>query len=123
MNCSATIRNPPTINTSFGGSPDACKRAAQLADDVDLRLRAPRRFWTQLAARDASRPLRDTRLPEAGTVLRRDYQGRAIEVTVLADGFVHEGRAYRSLSAIAYAITGTRWNGLLFFGLIQRGSK
>ena len=38
-------------------------------------------------------------------------------VTVLADGFDYEGRPYKSLSAIARAITGTRWNGWLFFGL------
>jgi hypothetical protein len=43
-------------------------------------------------------------------------------VTVLPDGFEFEGRPYRSLSAIARAITGTRWNGWIFFGLkSQRG--
>jgi hypothetical protein len=42
-------------------------------------------------------------------------------VTVLADGFEFEGRPYRSLSAIARAITGTRWNGWTFFGLRGRG--
>ena len=101
----------------------ARQRAAQLAEDVDLRLRAPRRFWSQLAARDASRPERDSRLPPVGTVLRRNYQGRAIEVTVLQDGFAHDGRTYGSLSAVAHAVTGTRWNGLLFFGLIQRNGR
>src|SRR5258708_10617022 len=63
----------------------ARERAAQLAEDVDLRLRAPRRFWNQLAARDASRPERDPRLPAMGTVLTRSYQGRSIAVTVLED--------------------------------------
>jgi hypothetical protein len=38
-------------------------------------------------------------------------------VTVLEDGFEHEGRTYRSLSAVARAATGTRWDGLLFFRL------
>jgi hypothetical protein len=38
-------------------------------------------------------------------------------VTVLTDGFEHDGARYRSLSAIAKAVTGTQWNGLLFFGL------
>ena len=43
-------------------------------------------------------------------------------VTVLADGYEWEGRPYRSLSAIARAITGTRWNGLVFFGLKSQRS-
>ena len=60
--------------------------------------------------------------PIAGTRLVREYQGVQHTVTVLADGFEYEGRPYRSLSAIARAITGTRWNGWSFFGLkTQRG--
>ncbi len=43
-------------------------------------------------------------------------------VTVLTDGFEWQGRPYQSLSAIARAITGTRWNGLVFFGLQEPGS-
>ncbi len=101
----------------------ARERAAQLAEDVDLRLRAPRRFWSQLAARDASRPERDPRLPAIGTVLRRSYQGRTVGVTVLEDGFAHDGRTYGPPSAIAHSVTGTRWNGLLFFGLVRRAGR
>ncbi|MEO1610665.1 MAG: DUF2924 domain-containing protein, partial [Pseudomonadota bacterium] len=41
-------------------------------------------------------------------------------VTVTADGFEWQGRPYKSLSAIARAITGTRWNGFIFFGLKSR---
>jgi hypothetical protein len=52
-----------------------------------------------------------------GAVFRRVWQGRMIEATVEADGFRFEGRSYRSLSAIAEAATGTRWNGPRFFGL------
>ncbi|WP_149539330.1 DUF2924 domain-containing protein [Siccirubricoccus phaeus] len=60
--------------------------------------------------------------PIAGTRLVREYQGIQHTVTVLADGFEYEGRPYRSLSAIARHITGTRWNGWSFFGLkSQRG--
>jgi hypothetical protein len=55
--------------------------------------------------------------PVAGTRLIRDYQGVEHTVTVLTDGFEWQGRPYKSLSAIARAITGTRWNGLVFFGL------
>jgi hypothetical protein len=42
-------------------------------------------------------------------------------VTALADGFEWQGRRYQSLSAVARAITGTRWNGPLFFGLRKHG--
>ncbi len=59
--------------------------------------------------------------PVAGTQLIREWRGIEQKVTVLADGFEWEGRRYKSLSAVARAITGTRWNGPLFFGL--RGSK
>jgi hypothetical protein len=60
--------------------------------------------------------------PTVGTRLIREYQGFAYTVTVLQDGFEYEGRPYRSLSAIARAITGTRWNGWTFFGLRGRGN-
>ncbi|MBX6323375.1 MAG: DUF2924 domain-containing protein [Rhodospirillaceae bacterium] len=55
--------------------------------------------------------------PIAGTRLIREWQGVEHCVTVLDEGFEYRGRLYRSLSAIARAITGTRWNGLVFFGL------
>ena len=58
--------------------------------------------------------------PIAGTQLVREYQGVAHTVTVLRDGYEFEGRCYQSLSAIARAITGTRWNGWLFFGIRNR---
>ncbi len=61
--------------------------------------------------------------PIAGTKLIREWQGIEQTVTVLADGYEWQGRPYRSLSAVARAITGTRWNGWVFFGLkSQRGS-
>jgi len=49
--------------------------------------------------------------------LLREWQGVEQIVTVTADGFEWQGRPYKSLSAIARAITGTRWNGWVFFGL------
>jgi len=55
-----------------------------------------------------------------GTRLIRYHQGAERTVTVMADGYEWQGRPYKSLSAIARAITGTRWNGLLFFGLKNR---
>ncbi len=60
--------------------------------------------------------------PLAGTRLVREHAGVEHAVTLLVNGFEWEGRPYRSLSAIARAITGTRWNGWTFFGLkSQRG--
>ncbi len=58
--------------------------------------------------------------PMAGTRLIREYQGIEHCATVLQDGYEWQGRPYKSLSAIARAITGTRWNGLVFFGLKNR---
>ena len=55
--------------------------------------------------------------PVTGTRLMRNYQGIEHTVTVLADGYEWQGRPFQSLSAIARAITGTRWNGWAFFGL------
>lgn len=52
-----------------------------------------------------------------GAVLRRSWNGRMIEVIVEADGFRFNGKLHPSLSAIASAVTGTRWNGPRFFGL------
>ncbi len=68
------------------------------------------------------RRIRADERPIAGTRLIREYQGVEQTVTVLADGFEWEGRPYRSLSAIARHITGTRWNGWTFFGLKGRPS-
>ena len=55
--------------------------------------------------------------PIAGTRLIREYQGVEHCATVRDEDFEYQGRPYKSLSAIARAITGTRWNGLTFFGL------
>jgi hypothetical protein len=98
----------------------ARQRAAQLAQDTDLRLRAPRRFWKLLDGTEdgaSPRAYRDSRIPVVGTVLKRAYQGGEIIVTVLEQGFEYDGRKFQSLSAIAQHVTGTRWNGYLFFGL------
>lgn len=58
-----------------------------------------------------------------GAVLSRDWQGETIKVVVEADGFRCRGKLYKSLSALASEITGTRWNGTRFFKLdqIERG--
>ena len=90
----------------------ALGRVDELAENAPIRHRPPRE-WTPPAASP-----RDPRLPPPGTVLRREYGDGVHEVTVLDEGgFDYRGQRHRSLSAVATAITGTRWNGYLFFGL------
>ena len=59
---------------------------------------------------------RNQELPP-GAILTREWNGRDHRVMVLADGFAFEGKTYDSLSKVAFAITGTKWNGPRFFGL------
>lgn len=71
------------------------------------------------------KPSRRSRLranrPIAGTRLIRAWKGVEHCVTVRTDDFEYQGRPYKSLSAIAKLITGTQWNGLVFFGLKNQG--
>lgn len=69
------------------------------------------------------RRIRGDDKPIAGTRLIREWQGVEHSVTVLNDGYEWQGRPYQSLSAIARAITGTRWNGWVFFGLKNRRGR
>lgn len=64
----------------------------------------------------------DRRLPMSGTLLTRTYKGRAIRVQVTEAGFEYDGEVYRSLSAIAKAVTGAHWNGYPFFNLPKAGA-
>jgi hypothetical protein len=101
----------------------ARRRAMELANDADLRMTPPRERksapqteeLTVAAAAGATSPM----LP--GTALKREYKGQTIRVMVLADGFEYLGERYKSLSAVAKAVTGQHWNGRLFFGLRQNG--
>ncbi len=65
----------------------------------------------------------DPRLPPPGTYLEREYKGRRIIVKILVNGFEFDGENYRSLSAIAQEVTGTKWNGFLFFNLVSMEDK
>lgn len=77
----------------------------------------------QFADRNITRRrIRDDVMPIAGTRLLREWQGVEYIVTVMTEGYEWQGRPYRSLSAVARAITGTRWNGLVFFGLKSQRS-
>jgi hypothetical protein len=75
------------------------------------------------AARSHEKRERDSRLPAPGTVLERDHDGKTVRVKVLEDGFEFRGKTYRSLSGIAREVTGTPWNGLLFFHLIPYAKR
>jgi hypothetical protein len=107
----------------------ARRRALEIANDADLRIRAPKTLGApdkNAACRTVVTPIdgkRDCRLPKPGTLLTREFKGQTFVVTTLADGFEYEGRKYKSLSAIATKITGTRWNGFLFFGLNGGGQR
>jgi hypothetical protein len=105
-------------NDEGGLSERALRRAEELAKDSDLRLVAPRRTVTR-----PFRPSHDRRLPMPGTMLTREYRGQTVAVTVLDSGFEHAGQVYRSLTAVAKAITGSHWNGYGFFGILQKGGK
>jgi hypothetical protein len=71
----------------------------------------------------ASVARRDPRLPAPGTVLRRTHEGVEHQVVVLDVGFRYRDETFTNLSHIARLITGTSWNGYLFFGLKQRTTK
>ncbi|MGE3779010.1 MAG: DUF2924 domain-containing protein [Pirellulaceae bacterium] len=99
----------------------ARRRAAELANDADIRRTPPKTM--SLPAKSgptikADMPAAaDSRLPTAGTAIIRKYKGRTLQVVVLPDGFEYGGTRYKSLSAIAKAITGSHCNGYRFFKL------
>ncbi len=99
----------------------ARRRARELANDADLRIRPPlppkeveQNGGTTTSSLHVSA---DDRLPMPGTLLKRDYKGKTIQVRVLPKGFDFEGEIYRSLSGVARRVTGAHWNGFHFFGL------
>ncbi len=98
-----------------GLSERARARIEELAADAPVRWRKRKE-----TAHIQRVPRRDPRLPEPGTVLTRDYKGTQYRVTIQPDGFEYDDQRYRSLSSIARQITGTNWNGFLFFGLTRR---
>ena len=96
---------------AYGGlKPDTVRRLEKLGEEMD---------GGRIDVR--KRPANDR--PISGTRLIRDYQGVEHCVTVRDNDFEYQGRPYKSLSAIARAITGTQWNGVVFFGLRSSGRK
>jgi hypothetical protein len=110
-----------------GGLPESARQhALVIARDSELRVRigdnvARRRKGIPLdrAATTAIAPDHDARLPLPGSLLMKDFKNRTIVVRVLDNGFEYDGRRFSSLSAIAHEITGTKWNGYLFFGIAK----
>lgn len=109
-------------NCEGGLSAKAKARAAYLGSGAQIRSKPPREFHEKAAAK-ADLCGRDPRLPPPGTVLEREYEGKLHRVVVLTIGFEYQGKRYRSLSAIAREVTGTSWNGFLWFGLEKRNLK
>lgn len=113
----------------YGGlSERALARARELANFADLRLMAPRQPRTAANAGDGTKAAQAKATPSItflpGTMLTREYKGRTTRVIAMDDGFECEGKRYKSLTAIAKAITGKHWNGFHFFGLRQKaGAK
>jgi hypothetical protein len=113
-----------------GLSERARRRALEIANDADLRIRVPKaKFGSDVTldpelsvSRKVASAL-DPRLPPPGTYLEREYKGRLVIAKVLVDGFEFDGEIYRSLSAIAHEATGTKWNGFLFFNLTSTEEK
>jgi len=97
----------------------ARQRAADLANDADLRLLPPRPPNSKTANLPPT-PQSDGRLPLPGTILTRAYKGATLHVRVLNHGFEYDGALYPSLSAVANAITGSHCNGFLFFRLTHK---
>jgi hypothetical protein len=107
-----------------GGLTDAVKaRIVELAPATFIRSQLPPGFRpdkTVVPTSSGSIPRRDPRLPASGSTIARRYKGDDFRITVLDDGFEWNGRRFNSLSEVALAVTGSKWNGWLFFGLTKR---
>jgi hypothetical protein len=106
----------------------ARRRAAELANDADLRLSPPKVKAAPAAGAVAAAQRTvmgtlvdraDDRLPLPGTILTREYKGGVVQVQVLPSGFEYAGAVYKSLSAVAKAVTGQHVNGYAFFHLAK----
>jgi hypothetical protein len=108
---------------AYGGLPDTARaRILELAPATFVRSQVPPGL-APVVAGGRTAPLglrRDPRLPKPGSTLLRHYKGRDVRVDVLDDGFEYDGRHFDSLSEIARVVTGSAWNGWLFFGLTKR---
>ncbi len=110
----------------------ARQRAAELANDADVRVMAPKTMICPLQIGDSAAVTRpvltvqrkpaDPRLPAPGSAIVREHKGRNHRVVVLQDGgFEYEGERYRTLSAVAKRITRSHINGFRFFKIGVQG--
>ena len=112
-------------NAEGGLSERARRRAMELANEAELRVTAPRQ--PKLAADAAERTSTTATRVRAsselmpGTALQREYKGQTTRVNVLTTAFEFEGERYKSLTAVAKAVTGSHWSGNRFFGLQPKG--
>lgn len=103
-----------------GGLADSTRqRAVTLANPLHLRVRPPRNTTPRTASPDPVGTASNT--PAPGTVLTRRHRGVEHVVQVQADGFAYQGTIFRSLTAVAEAITGSHCSGKAFFGLTGKG--
>src|SRR5258705_13635921 len=109
-------------NAEGGLSERAGQRALALAEEADLRIRAPESFLKELASPGGKKP-RDSRLPAPGQWLSRQFQGQTVSVEILGTGFRYQERVYKSLSAVARHVTGVQWNGFSFFHVQGRAER
>jgi hypothetical protein len=114
-----------------GGLPDAAlQHAFVIARSASLRVRLAsksarlrRHLSPDHTLTVRIEPDYDSRLPMPGSVIVKKHKSRNIIVRVLDNGFEFDGRRFSSLSAVAHDITGTKWNGFVFFGLAKESPR
>lgn len=124
LKSSAARHLPKHLQTAV----ESHRRQADRSGDID---RVIRQFLEQITEKDPRAAVmaklvafdRAQMEMKAGTILTREWNGAIHRVIVVEDGFLWDGNKYESLSKIAFAITGTRWNGPRFFGLRDASTK
>ncbi len=107
-------------NAEGGLSERARRRAMEIANEADIRMTPPRERKPRVATPAANDVVvkvdsKPTRSLSVGQSLQRVYKGQNIVVLVRGDGFEWQGEKYKSLTAVAKAVTGKHWNGFNFF--------
>ncbi|MEW4488187.1 DUF2924 domain-containing protein [Thalassoglobus sp. JC818] len=97
----------------------ARRRAEELAVEAEVRTTPPRDDQPMISATKSVKSAlqSDPRLPSPGTSITKKYKGQTLEVRVLQSGFEYDGERFKTLSAVAKAITGSHCNGFRFFKL------
>ena len=118
-------RTPPYLPRHLLFRMLAYRRQADLLGDLDTECQRllDKAVTPEAAGKRAVENGRMTAELRPGTILAREWNGVMHRVAVLAEGFAWNGKTYPSLSKVALAITGTRWNGPKFFGLRDKLAK